>query len=302
MKLHTLISTGLGLAIAMLLFIAFPVSAQDDDGLWFGNDTNETIWVVVRFYPAPREAEPGVRYPAVMPDWQTQGWYEMAPGKTIKILGKLQDYYPYYYYAVSENGKSWGGDSDAIMWIKDERLQYPSGNCCGTWEESSSTIISSDGKPAISRENGYYPVRANVIDVGSNTKWIEYLESNPTNVTPVPGTQSSTPYAIVCLVNQTNRNIVYDHRWGNEEWKSSEIGPYESQWHSWNYAPGSHTSPLFVVRFDSDFSTDPSHYVGNYELKRYRASVQDCASGKPYKFVESDPEWVQLYAMDVAIP
>ena len=111
---------------------------------------------------------------------------------------------------------------------------------------------------------------------------------------PKPVTPSRTPYAVVCLVNRTNRTINYSYRWGTGAWKSRTISAKRSRYHSWKYAAGSHSSPDFRIRFDADFSKGTDYK--QYKLKRFRASEKKCSAGKKYEFRNAGRTRVGLYA------
>ncbi|MBX3051886.1 MAG: hypothetical protein KF753_10455 [Caldilineaceae bacterium] len=106
---------------------------------------------------------------------------------------------------------------------------------------------------------------------------------------------AETPYAVVCLVNKTNRDINYSYRWGDNEWKSQSVSANSSRYHSWTYAAGSHSSPDFRVRYDADFTsgTDYKQYV----LKRYRNSKKSCNGAKKYEFKDAGGSVVGLYGV-----
>lgn len=114
-----------------------------------------------------------------------------------------------------------------------------------------------------------------------------------TTTTTTTSASAETPYAVVCLVNKTGRNINYSYRWGDGEWKSQSVSANRRRYHSWTYAAGSHSSPDFRIRFDSDFTsgTDYKQYV----LKRYRNGEKSCDGAKKYEFRDSGSSAVGLH-------
>jgi hypothetical protein len=109
---------------------------------------------------------------------------------------------------------------------------------------------------------------------------------------PEPRTRA-TPHGLVCLRNRTNWDINYRYRWGEAEWKSQTVSAGHSRFHWWNYAPGSHSSPNFEIRFDADFTNGTDYR--QYDLKRYRAADTDCWDGKVYEFKKVGSKAIDLY-------
>jgi hypothetical protein len=113
----------------------------------------------------------------------------------------------------------------------------------------------------------------------------------------IPGSardlEQVTPYGLVCLVNRTDWDINYRFRWGDGEWRSRTVSADRSRYHWWDYAPGSHSSPNFEIRFDADF-TNGTNYR-QYDLERYRAANKDCWDGKVYEFKKVGSNAIGLY-------
>jgi hypothetical protein len=104
---------------------------------------------------------------------------------------------------------------------------------------------------------------------------------------------STTSYGLLCLRNRTDWDIKYSYRWGESEWQSRTVSAGHSRSHWWNYAPGSHSSPNFEIRFDADFTN--STYYKQYDLVRYRAADTDCWDGKVYEFKKVGNRAIDLY-------
>lgn len=119
--------------------------------------------------------------------------------------------------------------------------------------------------------------------------------SAPSTTTTTTSSSGETPYAVVCLVNKTGRDINYTYRWGDDEWKSSSVSADRQRYHSWKYADGSHSSPDFRVRFDADFTSGTDYKV--YLLKRYRAAEKSCDKGKKYEFKNAGGSAIDLYGV-----
>jgi hypothetical protein len=109
----------------------------------------------------------------------------------------------------------------------------------------------------------------------------------------IPPCKPPKPYALVCLVNQTGWSINYSYKWGERDWESRTVNANSSRWHSWEYAPGSHSSPNFTIRFDASFTSSTDYK--NYDLKRYQASEKTCWAGKVYEFKEVGRNAIELY-------
>jgi len=112
-----------------------------------------------------------------------------------------------------------------------------------------------------------------------------------------PTTSSSstaTPYAVVCLVNKTNRNINYTYRWGDDEWKSQSVDANSSRYHSYTYPSGSHSSPDFRIRVDVDFSSGTDYKT--FLLKRNRNSKKSCDGAKKYNFRDGEGSTIKVFA------
>jgi uncharacterized membrane protein len=80
-------------------------------GLWFRNQTNETVYVAIDHHVSGASSISVGDYnlPAVVPDgWMVIGWFEVPPKKMIQVLsGNLDNRY-YYYYAKSKSS-TWEG-------------------------------------------------------------------------------------------------------------------------------------------------------------------------------------------------
>jgi uncharacterized membrane protein len=87
-------------------------SIPTDNGLWFRNQTDETIYVAIDHHVSGSGsiAVGDYNLPAVVPDgWMVIGWFEVPPKKMVQVLtGKLDNRY-YYYYAKSKSS-TWEGD------------------------------------------------------------------------------------------------------------------------------------------------------------------------------------------------
>lgn len=125
--------------------------------------------------------------------------------------------------------------------------------------------------------------------------YIRYRWQTSSTSTPAQSSPSSTPYAVVCLVNNTNREINYSYRWGEDEWKSISVSANSNRYHSWTYASGAQSSPDFRVRFDADFTSSTDYKV--YLLKRYRNSQKSCDGAKKYNFRDAGNSTIELYAV-----
>ncbi|MFZ1754259.1 MAG: hypothetical protein WBO46_20080 [Caldilineaceae bacterium] len=154
--------------------------------------------------------------------------------------------------------------------------------------------VNSDGL-VVSRGMGLYKDTVDVVKPPSVNYAALGVGSGSKPSTTTTTSSAETPYAVVCLVNKTNRDINYSYRWGDNEWKSQSVSANSSRYHSWTYAAGSHSSPDFRVRYDADFTsgTDYKQYV----LKRYRNSKKSCNGAKKYEFKDAGGSVVGLYGV-----
>jgi hypothetical protein len=109
----------------------------------------------------------------------------------------------------------------------------------------------------------------------------------------IPPCKPPTPYGLVCLVNRTDWAINYSYKWGDGDWQSTKVNAHGNRSHWWNYAPGSHSSPNFTVRFDADFTSSTDYK--KYYLTRYQASDTSCWEGKVYNFQKIGPNAIDLF-------
>ena len=107
-----------------------------------------------------------------------------------------------------------------------------------------------------------------------------------------PAFAQSTPYAVVCLVNNTAATINYQYKWGSQEWQLDTLEQDTNATHSWRYT-SSKTSPKFTVRFDTDLTSDSE--IETYALDRYQASAKSCYEGKVYDFEYASSWSIDLY-------
>jgi uncharacterized membrane protein len=92
-----------------------------DRGLWFHNDTNDTIYLSLEYHISGANSISVGEYnlPVVVPDgWMVIGWFAIPPKRSIQVLsGNLDNRY-YGFYAHHGN-KAWSGG--VRNWVDPQR-------------------------------------------------------------------------------------------------------------------------------------------------------------------------------------
>ncbi|GAK58357.1 membrane protein, OmpA family [Candidatus Vecturithrix granuli] len=129
-----------------------------------------------------------------------------------------------------------------------------------------------------------------ILKTGAESSTVEQEEGQPKTETERAGAK---PYAIVCVSNETDWQINYMYKWGDDPWESGSLEPNYISWYSWEYDPGETASPDFTILFDADFSNKENQKT--YILERYEANQQSCEEGKVYSFKKSGKQAIDLY-------
>jgi uncharacterized membrane protein len=80
----------------------FGVQSPAWAGLWFQNNTSETISIAVTYEAAGA--------------WRSIGWYTVKSGQSVQVIGGNLDLRYYYFYAYTASGRQvWTGDSK--VWV-----------------------------------------------------------------------------------------------------------------------------------------------------------------------------------------
>lgn len=125
-------------------------------GLWFDNKTRSTVWLCWGAPSKIRDQGGGIHT-----HWFSKGWYPIAPGKALRVFGKLKNRY-YYYYAYNQTGKWTGGANSSSFWV------HPTDRF---WLDSTKTSLNS----VQATQNGFRKYSFVRIDTGDSERHVQGL-------------------------------------------------------------------------------------------------------------------------------
>lgn len=89
--------------------------------------------------------------------------------------------------------------------------------------------------------------------------------------------------AAVRVHNPNNTVLKYKYRWGNGEWQSTDINPFQTLVHSYNYYRGNYSSPAFIIRYDG-ITGDGKFTPSVIELERSKIRKSETSKAQMYYF------------------
>jgi pimeloyl-ACP methyl ester carboxylesterase len=106
----------------------------------------------------------------------------------------------------------------------------------------------------------------------------------------------SQQYALICLVNGSSHNIVFQYRWGQGPWESFKVGANAQAGFWWSH-PSSFEGlpPVFQLRMDTDLSAQGVN-AKTYTLNSWRHDHADCnKAGHKEVVVQIAPSTIGIF-------
>lgn len=149
------------------------------------------------------------------------------------------------------------------------------------------------------RNNGNWPPFKTMQTLGQITAELaqQYNQAHPApqpartpTPVPAPAPAPAPPLAgaamAICVRNQINATVVYDYRWGTDDWSKEQLEAGKQVVYWYNLDAAHPAEPPFTIEYDDSFAE--GYTPQRYELKRNAVTLPaTCNAAKQYTFTAS---------------